>query len=463
MPLQLLSLPPEILVAMVDHLAPSQADFDKFSDGFKPDISLYRLAQTCTVFRDICVPRLYDICSIKTGANLRRSLCIIRTLIARPEIAKRVKRIIISASLFPKGYRESEIIISTEEAALFNHVLRRGLKMTAAAPLSKVVAGDRMEYQSISESLVCVALTLTPNITSVILLSRSNRMFGSPPEYIPADFQADYFPLLETFSVQNASTDPATAFDKAIGMLPHAAPRVRRLFGWGIDQLPETAYPYVKQVVLGRSRLSSTEMERLPRVFPNLERFTYVDVGPTISRMPDKAAPPVIFEALLALRKTLSHVELGKHIWLTRRASSFTSVRRPPNEVLKSLAQMEVLESLTLPTSFIYAALEEADGPDHLHAERKLAQFLPRSIRSLYLEDVQESDEADLLALAQAAPRQFPNLAQVRFATWSPLEQLPFKDVVRPAFEMRKIKCRFEVVNGGNYMSAFASVPEHWK
>ncbi len=431
---QLLSLPGEVLAAIVDNLGPSQDDFDNFYHRYMPDVSLYRLSQTCTTFRSICAPKLYEICNIKTGSGtLRRSLGILRTLASRPEIASRVKRIIVDAAFYVNASSVDEIVLSAEDAKLFNRVLEEKVDMSSVTPLCELRATDSTELNGrddIGDSLACVAFALVPNITSAIFLSH----YASLEWTMTASF-----PLLEAFSIQHADTELGTDFESGKGVLL-AAPNVRRLIGWSICSLATAEYTSVREVVLGYSGISDDEMVRLPVVFPNLERVSYTDGGPCVSEEP-AATPLAISNALLGLRKTLKYAELGAPY--EKVSDGFYDID-DADRYMESLAPMKVLESLRLQALHIY---NDDDNPQEPPSTTELVHFLPTSIRRLCLEDVQSSKLDDILSLARSARHRFPKLTHVTF----PGLKKSMEEVVCNTYEGHGIKCSFQAEAVNDY------------
>ncbi|XWW96330.1 hypothetical protein V2A60_004303 [Cordyceps javanica] len=429
---QLLSLPWELLTAIVAHLGPSQTDFDNFEHEYRVDSSLYRLGQTCTTLRDICIPKLYEICSIKTGGSLLSSINILRTLAARPEIAKQVKRVILDDGFHLPASQGNEIVISTADARLSNTYLREKCNLNAVGLLRRLRSSENPGHilgGDISESLTCLALALVPNITSAIFSSH----YASTERFRPGSF-----PHLEAFSLQHADTELGTTFQYVEGVLG-AAPNIRRLIGWSISHLTSFAYPSIRQVVLGHSRIDDEAMALLPVAFPKLEQFTYVDGGATVSDC-RPASPLAISEALLGLRRTLKHVELGSH----EPMSDSLDYLEAADRFMKSLARMEVLESLRLHALCIY---EDEHDIDQLVPKTELVHFLPKSIQTLYIEGVQSTSLLDILALAQCAPQQFPKLTHVTF----PALEKSSEGAVCHMYGNAGINCSFEAVDVNEY------------
>ncbi|KAJ3497730.1 hypothetical protein NLG97_g1677 [Lecanicillium saksenae] len=85
----LLSLPHEILSAIVLHLGPSQEDFDEFDHDYAPDASLSCLAQTCRTLYDLATPLRYEICNLKMSSRLE-GLVLLRTLAAMEKRSKQL-------------------------------------------------------------------------------------------------------------------------------------------------------------------------------------------------------------------------------------------------------------------------------------------------------------------------------------------------------------------------------------
>lgn len=438
-------------MCIVDLLGPTQADFDNFDHRYKPNVELYRLARMCTTLRNVCLPKLYEICSVTGSRNLWRSLNIVRTLIARPELARAVKRLIFDAGFYvdARHFPRSSVVLSALDSALFRQVL------IGAAPtyinVDAMQANTKLseaECDLLGEYVACVALALVPNITSAIFSSR--RL--SIGRYVGIGaFRPGYFPRLEAFSIQEDQAGMDIDFDHAQGILRFSAPNLRRLIRWSIGSLSISVYPTITQLVLICSRLTNADMALLPRAFPRLEQFTYVDGGTdSLPFYPTESAVSARFlhEAVLGLRRTLKHLELGAH-----EADLLGEDDALENRFLESLASMEVLETLRLPTYFIFGDDDDTEqqSGDSMEVQpifhTDLTQFLPRSIRSFYMEDAQQHTVVDILALAQVVPSKFPNLRHVTFTDLPPSSDV----VVGEAFEKCGVKFSFEDVDINEY------------
>lgn len=426
-PPSLTSLPGEILMAIVACLGPSRADYDEFSNTYRPDVGLYRVASTCKALRDIATPTFYEICDLKTASNFHRSWRILHMLAARPDIASQVKRVIVDGSFAIKCYPDNNRpSISAQDAALFNPILQAKLDMTTVAPLGELQETDEPDYDecaAIGKSLACVALALVPNVTSVIFYSHYASL-GS--------FKAGSFPLLEAFSLQHADSELSAHFKDSQGLLA-AAPNVKRFIGYAIDDMPTIAYPSITQVVLSFSSIREDAILRLPTAFPNLERFTLTDGGTYVgTALP--ASPRGISQALLGLSKTLTHVEIRCEVAFEDMWMGFDHDK---DGLVESLSQMQALQSLRLPALMFdpHRALNGA-------ATMTLVDFLPTSIRSLYvsMHYLDSSQVPGILALAQAAPGKFPNLTKVAF----PLLHMSLHDTAREAYAESGVACSFK-------------------
>lgn len=430
----LTSLPGEILAAIVANLGPSANDYHNFSHDYQPDVTLYRLAQTCKILRDICLPKLYEICNVKVNDQFPRGRDILRTFAKRPDIAGFVKRIIISGSLVVYDYDE-EVILSAEDAELFNGILEKSLDMSTIAPLNEILASEDdedncEEGMSSGEALACVALSLVPNVKSIVFSSFSTSL---------GHFKPGSFPLLEAFSLQHADTECGAYFESAKGVLT-AAPNVSRFIGWAITEIPEIPYTSITEVVLAYSGLDSEQAARLPKAFPNLERFTYDYGGACVSDRAS-ASPRIWSRAILKLAKTLKYVELGEE---QGDLDFFDDLDDDAKGLMESLSQMQALEHLRVPSSHICHVY---DGGQISTPAPKLVDFLPPSIQTLYIERAQPSQLEDILALAQVATDKFPKLTQV---TFDYLKQ-DLQSTVLDAYNACGVKCSFESVSVDDY------------
>lgn len=417
----LTSLPTEILANIVANLGPSQADHLNFDHQYKPDVSLYRLAQTCKTLLSLCIPKLYEICNLK-ATNCQLSL--LRTLATKPDIASLVKRVIINDQL---GTTED---ISAEDAELFNGILEEKLDMTTITPLHELkntdeLQDDRDKVNAIGVALACAALASVSNVTSIIFSAHYSPL---------GHFKPGSFPVLDTISLQEAGTEGGADFASIEGVL-NVAPNVTRFFGWAISDLPKVPYPSIKEVVLSYSCLVSDEVAQLPIAFPNLERFMYVYGGATIIEC-GTASAEKLSEALISLKKTLKHVELGTYDFgMDIFDEDFDD--EDGNPFMKSLSQMEVLQTLRLPSLYIC----KIDGDDEdSESKISLVDFLPPSIQSVYIEQPQSYQLQDMLELAQVASQRFPALRRITFAS---LEE-SLVEIVQGAYNGSGIECSFQ-------------------
>lgn len=435
----LLSLPGEILSAIVHHLGPSQADFDNFDHGYSPDASLYRLAQTCTTLRDMTTLGRYEICNLKMHYPLD-GLVMLRTLAARPELACRVKRVIVdggftSDRLYIRGNnREAaapagQVLLSAKEAARYNGILETNLNMEDVTLLSEIrskESPDRNVDDAIGESLACVALALVPNVTSIVF----STYYKSLPSFKPGTF-----PRLEAFSLQHADTELAANLGYVEGVL-RAAPALQRIIGWSIRELPQSAsYASIRELVLGYSRMDEDEVGRLAQAFPKLERFVYDDGGACVSDHM-AASPREFSEALLGLRTTLKSAQIVA--WFTEDLFDFFD---GDDAVMHSLAPMAVLEHLQVYAQHIFQT-----DYDDMSATR-LVSFLPRSIQTLCIEGLKACHLQDILAVARCAASQFPALVRVSF----PELEEALRRTVEITYSEHGVQCSFEPIVVNTY------------
>ncbi|CEJ94845.1 hypothetical protein VHEMI10353 [[Torrubiella] hemipterigena] len=425
----LTSLPTEILADIVANLGPSQADHFNFRHDYQPDVSLYQLARTCKTLLPLCLPKLYEICNLKTTDGFQRSRSLLRTLATKPDIACLVKRVIVNGSLWVTKDIQDGVIISAEDAELFNRILEEKLDMATVTPLRKLQYKDELQndhdlLDTIGKALACVALAVVPNVTSIIFSSHYKSL---------GNFKPGSFPALDTFSLQHADTEGGSDFAYAQGVL-NVAPNVKRFFGWSITCLPRIPYPSIREVVLGYSCIDSDEAAHIPTAFPNLERFTYVYGGACVSDH-QSASSESLSGALISLKKTLKHVELGTYDF----EMDLIEDSDDEDPVMKSLSQMEVLETLRLPS--LYICKIDGDGDDE-DSESKidLVDFLPSSIQSVYIEGAESCQLQDMLKLPKVALEKFPVLRHVTFAS---LEE-SLKDVVQEAYNGSRIECSFQ-------------------
>lgn len=436
----LLALPLEIVYSIVANLAASQEDFDNFSDDYEPDGSLYCLAVTCTSLRDICLPKLYEVVNFISGYRrdtLRRKLSLLRTLATNPELASYVKRIIFESSFYLTHPIDGRVVISEDDVAMYNGILEDSVDMSRVAPLLGQVRGtdsyDRGVADGIGVVLACVALARVPNITSAVFYCCDNEL----PSFLHRSF-----PHLETFALWTRGSHLDTHIEYAQGMLD-SCPNVRRLVDRSITGRPGSAsFPSIRELALVHSRVPDDDVASLPTAFPALERLSYVDSDASFLGGQVMAAPRKFSEALLGLRRTLTHLELGADSV----AVTLDMVSRQEgdlgHQLMTSLAAMQVLESIRLPARYIYRHDDkgkEYDGAQY-GPEMTLVNFLPRSVRCLYLQGLLPCRVFDSLALAQSAPRKFPNLKRVTF----PDLEKSMREMVRFTYQENGISCSFE-------------------
>lgn len=401
--LGLLSLPTQVLQRVVAHLGPSQDDFDNFNHSYKPNGHLASLAQTCKTLLDLCIPKLYEICNLKTATRFGRRRSLFRTLASRPDIASVVQRVIVDGSFDSDcethSYYEDEDdggpVISAEDAAAFNQILQQKLDMSAVQPFRELQPDelkDPEECQRLGTSLACLGLAIAPNMTSAIFSSNCSSV---------GTFKPGSLPHLEEFSLQYSDSETGMGISmEGVQDILNATPKLRKFVGWGISGLPRSAVcPAITHVSLINSTIGDDDMASLPTLFPNLESFSYTDTdadgGSAAISGGWSASPRTISEALLCLQKTLRNVEIG-----AERCEIHSETG-----LMTSLAEMTALEALRVHARYIYG-----NGAD---SGTTLVDFLPASIQLLYMEGVQASQVENILALAREVPDRFPKLAEV--------------------------------------------------
>lgn len=426
-------LPSELLTAIVAHFGPSQTDLHNLDPYYEPDSSLYRLALTCRALRDVCIPELYKICDLKTTTGFSRKRSLFRTLAARPDLAGLVKRIIGDGTFLLEDnahcYNNGRggPIISTEDAATWNRTLGVKLDMDTVAPFHARYFNDPLDLDercALGHSLGCLAFALVPKIKSAIFITH-NFALGS--------FKPGSFPHLDTFSLLQEDTKFGGDCESAHGVL-RAAPNIETFVGYSIAKLPRTSYPSVKKVSLLYSRINDNMAFLLPAAFPNLESFSYMH-----NNIPDcnTALPRIISGAILHLRKTLKHLELEAGPYDD--CGEWLYANDNENYTVTSLASMPLLQTLRINGLYIY--------PETRPAPIALVDLLPASIQSLYVDELEPAQLDDILALARAAPHQFPQLTLVAFSNF----EASLQDVVRQAFEAQGITCSFDATHVDDY------------
>lgn len=426
----LASLPTEILMAIVANLGTLRERHRASDISYRPDRTLCRLAQTCKVFRGVCLPQLYETVDLQTATTFPRTWRILNILATRPDLAGMVKRVILDAMVLKGVYRGNYLVsISAQDAALFNQILAKKLDMTTIAPLRELQNMHGFRYEdcvSLGETLASIALALVPNVTSIIFY-RHQAHVGS--------FKPDAFLRLQELTVQYDDDGSPIRLKDSQGILG-AAPNLRRLIGREVEDIPELPCPSVTQLVLLTSAVGDVSIARLPTIFPKLESFTYTYGSFSLNHL-RTASPLALSKALLGLKGTLTHFEFACELKLEEMWTAFEHVG---DHVVQSLSRMWVLQSLRLPAViFDPFRIHDVARPE---SAITLVDFLPASIRSLYLDmECFESCQLQaILALAQAVPSQFRDLMQVAF----PKLDESMHDSVRQAFAERGVACSFE-------------------
>lgn len=436
--MSLLSLPYELLTAVISHLSASQDDFDNFDHRYTHDVTLYWLAQTCTTLRDLCIPKLYEIINLQTCVDFNRKRTLLRTLAAKPNLARLVKRVIVDGSFSnaakSHGYTDDGPVISAADAKAFNEILETKVDMTTVTPFREMQQANLTERDDCDElgcSLGSLGLALVPNITSAIFSAYYVHL---------GHFKPESFPLLKDFSVQHGDTEFGVALEAAKGVL-RGAPSVNRFIGRAVDRFSDSvSYPSLKKLVLVYSCIDDEDMARLPTLFPNLEFFSHSYGGSMVS-YESPASPRTMSTALLALKKTLKHVEIdiyyrGEGMWIDLDADDC---------IMASLSQMQALQSLRILASYIYP--DEKFAASLAGRKLTLVNFLPPSIENLHIEELQSDLLQDVLDLAAAAPANFPKLSHVTL----PEFDTSLQDEVCRAFNKHRIECSFEAVEMDEY------------
>lgn len=232
----------------------------------------------------------------------------------------------------------------------------------------------------------------------------------------------DYFddsdielPALKTVALRGAYAD----YDvHDVGPLLAAAPNLETLYaldcGDPVGNLSWLSLGGVRKIVV--EGLLPTDLAEVLSSCHSLEDLDIYLLGFSDS--------PLMMRALAPVREDLRRLCLTR---LPSLAKNYQGMLRGDNGmVMPSLRSLPYLEDLVIDQVFVYRKGTAAADTG------QLAEFLPRSIRSVHLTYVHNTINADLLHLAAVARSSFPNLRSVKigFVDVTPvraaeMEQLP--------------------------------------
>ncbi|KAK3191652.1 hypothetical protein K4F52_002467 [Lecanicillium sp. MT-2017a] len=313
---------------------------------YRPRSCLYHLALTCKIFRDLAIPKLYEVC------NLNKSpVALLRSLIKSPANAACIKKVILSLDGTPAADR----IFSAEDAALFNSVLKRKVKPHTVLLLPKagsystrLKAGDLQS--AIAAAFATILVAVARNV-QVVVSSMGPRL---------AEFCPGAFPRIECIAVHHWSEQGGFGLHKVEGLLRGTvlSPNAQRFVGFAMRIIPEAfRYSSIRELLLSHCMLEAKDFRLLPRVFPNLEILGYEGGGYRDNSLKEPT-PRELWCEIVKYKSTLKILRLQ---YDERR---YKDERLSEEDLMGSLACMEVLHTIQIHARYLYRNYTENEPID---------------------------------------------------------------------------------------------------
>ncbi|KAF3913719.1 hypothetical protein AA313_de0205296 [Arthrobotrys entomopaga] len=415
----LLFLPPEVLGLVCDQVACLYGPSDvPYFDPVPATGDLAALSRTCKLLHRIVDPILYR--CIPTD---RKFYCLFRTLITRKDLASYVRRAYMGelndGETLEPLYEEREAM--KRLARQLSHDMDGNMRSSTSGSVEWLmkdpfqVADLEQEHDDeneVGKLFLALTLLLLPNLEYLDYTVCYNYELEANL-YAPNHFQ-----YLTEILFKHSDTENGINLEDINGVLA-AAPNVRVLRGHLIAGVGNVfCHKSVRELHLGFSSVDADGLMLIMKSFPFLEVFTYESGGCMVRD--DEAKPCDFTEALLQRKDTLRHISID---------FSYPDNIEEAGDALQSLQSMEVLETLTVDISTIYAKTEEESTTDG----NLIINLLPSSIKSFSLRfvDPHAHLRQDFLKLAQVAPKRFPNLKRVLVPGGDPT----FYEELKKAFE----------------------------
>ncbi|KAL2682975.1 hypothetical protein Neosp_007436 [[Neocosmospora] mangrovei] len=421
---QLPDLPTEILDNIISNIGPFDdnklketkevtENFDHYRASVK---SVAELCRTCKALRRVAQPILYRF-PLAYDYDL---VSLVRTLATREDLKKKVQGLVLKYA--PK---EVVTVIAPDDQDLFNKLVAKYPTRANGESInisSSWVTGEKDSKEEFAGNpkLILAALLLTqiPNVERISMDTGSNADFpfsqpGSMPRLV--ELKIHYS---GNFCLDMMVLD---------GVLK-AAPALKTLDAVNVYLVKEAkglSHDNLTTLNLTDPALEVGSFKKLMEGFPKLESLL---LHPSHSCVISHEAALSAYQILRTLpirADTLRHIHL-----LIRPMEWEGGLYEAPIPSLKGLT---LLETLYIDFANLYPD-EDKTG---------LVEFLPPSIRTYEQDYCHEELMPVMLALAENAPEQFPNLKKVAFGKFYEDDEDLSPEVER-AFGKRGIECSFE-------------------
>ncbi|KAM5372602.1 hypothetical protein ACJZ2D_007376 [Fusarium nematophilum] len=399
----LLILPPEMLGKICSHLCqhchPPNTDSEKWFDSHENETrnaALAALSRTSRSLHQLAQPYLYH----RPSAS-GRFHCLFRTLANHRDLAKQVRHLRIGdwnlrerMQILP---RDHEVL--SELAMKLSHGTEGYQIATVPAWLLPARLQEGQVYTDEDIGLLTnLIVLLVPNIQKLCIETYYDEYDGNFELYQP-----NSLPCLTDLVLEHGNTHGGIDLQDMKDIFA-ASPRLSHLRGWMVASMSSgIRHDGLRELHLGYSCLDSESFMTLMASFPFLESFKYYSGGSIVSF--EEATPREMSDAIWQRRNTLKHLslELGDSIF---------AHESDEDEVMRTLQDMQVLETLNLDTMAVYVETDDESTTDG----NLFIDFLPVSLRSLSVGRPHNHIHQDILHLAKVATQRFPNLKEVK--TW---------------------------------------------
>lgn len=409
--------------------------------------SVSELSKTCRQLRSFGQAELFT--SITCKDDPIQAIQLIRTLLARPDLAAKVKEIILS-DFDADGYKnqpeaEAEWLITPDDEAVLNEALERfnvrsltdlaGKEVYEGVPLRieavKMDKAPAFPWCPEQSAIAALAILLSPNVYNIALHSHTWTLphFATP---------VGTFDHLTEITWEPGPQGETTKIDGSLEWLMDAAPNLKRFYGYIVADMDASgSHKGVTKVVMGYSHLDSTCFDNIVRTFPNMSDFTYTaDSGPTWDSN-GEATPAELIEALLPLKDKLTSFTLDLNFSPAAQNDDWDE-----DEVdMSNLSQMTALEHLSVTCMGVIKQEsddedsesededededEEEDGNEQSNEPKEAKPIKESShvkfLRSLMAPNLEALDvlgvppDLNIMAFADIAAASYPKLKRIGF------------------------------------------------
>lgn len=416
----LTDLPPEILHKIAWNLSSRYSrdvdDCFPSSFGFTQQpyslIALSHLSRASKYLSDIAQPKLF----YSTFDSEKNWVSLIKTLYSRQDLAAAVIELQVGADgdasafeLLDGRYEfspDNKPDASPEDILMLDKLLCEHFPPgTQQQPHSVDEDGTGDEEVRIN-ACAALAIALVPNI---------KRLFVEAGYWALPIYKPDSLRCLTELNIVHADTELGFDLQTYRGLL-QAAPALQILGCYMVTEISNLApLSTLHTLHIRNSSLTKESFQHVAATFPHLENFSYSSGGALISDEPE-ATPGDMLAALRKLSNTIKHLSVDIE-------GACYMVDLEPQDYVRDLTGMRVLQTLTISGQAIIETHEDTDG-------NILMDLLPPSICSFTLISPERNMARDINRLAESAAERFPDLKNVTFYHLSnqpwPVDEIPF-------------------------------------